>query len=412
MPSNPIKPSYQDVLDHIKRLQQGSAGRLVQVSTIGKSVQGRDLPSVMLTDPSIPPHDKQHLLIVASQHGSEESGRAIAMELMDWLVSGDPEASEVLRKQIVAVVPCANPDGAVEDNSRNADGVDIAHTYAYDAAAATPEGRHLEQLALEFVPDVVVDIHGRAGGGMKEHAWLMPAWGFSSDRYFLTAISMAMGQAGEAVGFPQAEFDPPMPFEPGQGNVLMLGEKLAGELKSLSLGLETIEQYYREPDWRATGLVRLRRLLRFGMEDAFGLGESGYPNSLVSGNRVQGLKAHGKTAAARRQNRVEMTTFLRRNWAIADRGADGVDRCARVRVCSKTCVGQNPQRFAILLRFKKPCKIKVVKWQNRALPLDDDHGYRSWEDQCSLFVQANISEPFGGPERFLVVRYDSPYFDE
>jgi len=378
MPSNPLKPSYQDVLDHIKRLQQGSAARLVQVRTIGKSVQGRDLPSVMLTDPSIPPHDKQHVLIVASQHGSEESGRAVAMELMDWLVSGDPEVSEVLCKQIVAVVPCANPDGAVEDNSRNADGVDIAHTYAYDAAAATPEGRYLEQLALEFVPDVVVDIHGRAGGGMKEHAWLMPAWGFSSDRYFLTAIS----------------------------------EKLAGELKSLGLGLETIEQYYREPDWRATGLVRLRRLLRFGMEDAFGLGESGYPNSLVSGNRVQGLKAHGKTAAARRQNRVEMTTFLRRNWAIADRGADGVDRCAKVRVFSKTCVGQNPQRFAILLRFKKPCKIKVVEWQGRALPLDDDHGYRSWEDQCSLFVQANISEPFGGPERFLVVRYDSPYLDE
>jgi len=408
MSSTSARPGYEDVQELIDRLW-ASAGRLVQVRDLGQSVQGKTIRCAILTDPAAPADDKQHVLVVAGQHGTEESGRAMAMALLEDLVSGEPKAAETLAKQVVAVVPCANPDGAVNDTYRNADDVDIAHTYAWDAPAGTPEGRCLEQFAGQFVPDVTVDIHGRAGGGMKELAWLMPAWGFSSDRYFLTAMSMAMARAGEQAGFPQCEFSPPGELQRREGNVLMLGEKMAGQFKSLALGLETIEHYYRRADWQATGLVRLRRLLRFGNEDAFGLGEPGYPSCLVSGNRIQGLKAHGRTAERRRANRVELTRFLRQNWAMVDRGADGLDRCAKVKVFSKTCEGENPQRFAILLRFKKPCRIRSVRWRGREMSGGDDHGYRTWEDGCSCFCQANIAEPFGGPERFLVVGYDSPY---
>lgn len=410
MTTTPVRPSYDDVVEQIDRLQRQSE-QLVHSEPIGRSPEGRDIPCAVLTDRSVPPDDKQHVLIVASQHGAEESGRAMAMALMEFLASGEAEAPDVLRRQVVAFVPCASPDGAVRDNNRNAEGADVAHTYAFDGPAGTPEGRHLESFALRFVPDIVVDIHGRAGGGMKELAWLMPAWKFSSDRYFLTAMSMEMASAGEAVGFPQCELDPPGALEPRAGHVAMLGEKLTYELKSLGLGLETIEHYYRQEEWRVTGAARLRRLLRFGMEDEFGLGEPGYPNVLVSGNRIQGLKAHGRTAAQRRENRVALTRFLRRNYAVVDRGADGVDGCARVRVFSKTCEGDNPGRFAVLLRFKKPSRIESVTWRDAELASGDEHGYRMWEDACSRFVQVNIAEPFGGAERLLVVRYESPYLN-
>ena len=408
MTATSARPGYEDVLAELDRLR-ASAGPLASAQELGKSLRGRPIPCLLLTDPSADDADKQRVLLVAGQHGTEESGRAMALALTEFLLSGQAEAPDLLGKQSIAVVPCANPDGAVNDTYRNAEDVDIAHTYALDAPAATPEGRCLEQFALEFVPDVVVDIHGRAGGGMKELAWLMPAWPFAPDRYFLTVMSLEMARAGEAAGFPQCEFKPPGALTPPEGNVLMLGEKLAGELKCLCLGLETIEHYYREAQWRETGLVRLRRLLQFGMEDTFGVGEPGYPNSLVSGNRIYGLKAHGKTAADRRANRVELTAFLRRNWAIADRGPDGLDGCARVRVFSKTCEGVNPKRFALLLRFRKPCQIQAVQWNGQTLRPGDDHGYRTWEDHCSRFIQANLLEAFGGPERFLTVRYDSPH---
>lgn len=402
------KPGYEEALSQIGRLRK-TAGEYVRVLAAGKSVEGRDIPAVLLTDASAPVDDKQHVLIVAGQHASEESGRAIAMELMDYLASDKPEARQILARQAVVVVPCANPDGAVRDISHNAEGVDVAHTYAFDAPAASPEGRCLENLAAQFVPDIVVDIHGRAGGGMKELCWLMPAWGFSSDRYFLTAMSMAMASAGEEAGYPQCELQPAGALQKQEGNRFMLGERLAWRFKSLCLGMETIEQYYREADWRATGLARLRRLLRFGMEDAFGLGEAGYPNSLVSGNRIGGLKAHGRTAAQRRANRVELVRFLRENFAVADRGGDGPDGCAKVRVSSATCNGKNPRRFALLLRFKKPCRIDSIEWRGAALTTSDEHGYKLWDDGCSQLLQVNLAEAFGGPERELAVRYDCPY---
>jgi len=247
---------------------------------------------------------------------------------------------------------------------------------------------------------------------MKELAWVQPAWGFSSDRYFVTAMSLAMAEAGEAAGWPQCELKPAGVLSPEEGQHAMLGEVMTYRYKTLALGLETIEQHYREPDWRETGSIRLRRLLQFGNEDAFGLGVTGYPNTLVSGHRIFGLMAAGATAAERRANRVELLGLLKTNFAIVDRGADGVDGRCRVRVMSETCEGPNPQRFAVLLRIKDPCAIKSVSWDGAALAENAaGHGWRQWHDHCSTFVQADIAAPFGGPERLLAVDYDCPYFD-
>jgi len=376
------------------------------------------------------------VLVVAGQHGTEESGRSEALELIAWLASGGREARRVLGCHEIAVVPCANPDGAVHGTYRNAEDVDVAHTYSLGAPAGTPEGRCLEEFALPFAPEVVVDIHGRAGGGMKDTVWLSRPPAFTPDRHYLTVMALEMCRAAEEAGFPQAEVQPPGSLGPaalgpaalgpaalGESDRtgLTLGEKMAAEVKSLGFGVETIEHYYREPQWRADGLARLRRLLRFGCEDAFGLGEPGYPASVVSGSRICALKAHGRTAARRRESRVELSRFLGSNWAIVDRGADGLDGYARVKIFSKTVDGDNPERFAVLLRIKKPCRVRAVTWQGEALAElaaeeggedgDGDHGFSTWEDGISVLVQANIARPFGGggPERVLEVRYDSPF---
>jgi len=409
MTTRGARPDYLDVVETIEKLraQPGSPARVI---SLGRSVEGRDIPCAICTDPAVPDDDKQHVFIVASQHGSEESGRAMVLALLEWLGSTDPEAREILKRQVVAIAPCGSPDGAMHDNNRNAQGIDVAHTYPLDAPAGSPEGRALETFAIDFAPELFVDAHGRAGGGMKEHAWLSPAWNWSCDRFFLIQMSAAMAEAGEAAGFPQAEISPPAALDPNAPPDL-LGAKLAFQVKSLSLGLESIEKYYREEDWRVTGLARLRRLLRFGQEDAFGLGEPGYPCSLISGTRIYAIKAHGATAAARRRNRVEMTAFLRRNFCIADRGADGPEGCAKIRVLSKTCDGPNPQRFALLMRIRKPCRVESVEWKRQRLEPGAEHGYRLWEDGNAVFVQANIAEPFGGPERHLIVRYESPWLN-
>ena len=399
-------PNYDDISSEVQTLAEFSK---CDADVIGRSVEDREIHCLTLTDPAAATEDKQRVLIVAGQHGSEESGRAIAMALCEYLLSEDPTACDLLRKLAVAVVPCANPDGSLTNKYRNVDDVNIAHAYSIGRPASSPEGRALESFALSFAPELFVDVHGRAGGGMRGCVWISPPLDFTPDRFFLTELARSAQEAGEAAGYPQAEVKPPGAFPDMTRSDLRLGDRLAAECKTLPLGLETIEKYYTEKEWRESGVARLKRLLEMGTEDYFGLGEPGYPGCLVSGSRIFGLKAHGRTAASRRENRVALVNFVRRNWCIVDRGADGVEGCATIEIRSEGIQGPNPQRFSVLLRTKKPCSIQSITYDGETLVPSDEHGYRIWEDAISVFVQANIMKPFGGPERRLDITYDSPY---
>jgi hypothetical protein len=403
------RPDYEDTLQAIEIAKARAATR-VNVRILGKSIEGREIPCVVCTDPSIPDEQKQRVYVVAGQNGTRESGRAIALALIEFLSCDDPQAQDILRRQIIAIVPCANPDGAQQNSPRNARNIDIARSFRIDEPSTTPEGWLIERFGLAFAPEVYVGLHGRGTGLMKEYTSLSAAWGFSSDPYFLMIMAAEMARAAEEAGFPQFELRPPQDLLDTHATEDSLEAKLAAEVKSLSFRIEAVEQYYREPEWRACGMARLRRLLQFGQEDAFGLGEPGYPCMLISNARLYGLIAHGQTVAARRQNRVEMTRFLRHNFARAQRGEDGLERCATMFVSSATCEGLNPERFSLMLRIRKPCALEAVEWKGVALAPGPDHGYQAWENANSLFIKANILEPFGGPQRFLTVHYDSPLF--
>jgi hypothetical protein len=405
------RPDYGDAMRAIETLRASGDPR-VQVLEIGRSARNRSIPAAIFSDPASPDSDKQHVLVIAGTHGNEESGRAIALELMSFLLSPDPQAEQVRKRMRVAVVPCVNPDGAEANTYRNADGADIFHGFRRDTAPATPEGAAVEAFAWSFVPDVFVDVHGMAGGGMKDKVWLVPPLPFGADAYYLTEIAGRMMAAAEAEGLPQSEVAPPGPFRGHEEHLHCFGDKLTTAFKTLCLGMESIEFYYREPQWRRDGITRLRALFAVGLADTFGLGEPGYPNVLVSGNRIGGLKAHGRTAEARRRNRIELADFLRQNYAIVDRGYDGLLGHARMCVSSQSLHGRNPDRFALLLRLVKPCEIRSITWDGTPLTPDDTHGYRVWEDANSLLLQANLVAPFGGPERHLDVHYSSPYLPQ
>lgn len=405
-----MHPDYHDVVREL----DGHLARkspLLTARELGKSEEGRAIPCALLTDPAVSGAQKQRILIIASQHGSEESGRAIALETISWLLTGSPEAQAVLKALEVAIVPCVSPDGSLLNTYRNAKDVDIAHTFYADRTAGTSEGRALEEFAFTFNPEVFVDIHGLAGGSMKERIWYSIPNDFTADRYFLAELTRKIIDAGEAAGYPQGESWVLVSRADAWQGAILIGEKLARQNKTLCFGMEAIEHYYREADWRASGLARLRALLGASLEDAFGLGAPGYPTDFISGTRVVGLAAHGATAQRRRDNRVEVTNFLARNFCVVDRGADGKEKQARITISSKTCEGANPDRFSVILRIKKPCEIQGIAWEGQALGEDPEHGYTRWEDRASVCIRANLLAPLGGPPRDLVVQYRCPYFE-
>lgn len=404
-----MRPDYDDVLKSIDMLPKSSKIKIIE---LGDSVQKRRIRCVQFSDSNIANETKQHALIIAGQHGSEESGRAIAIALMQFLASDHPDSANLLRNQTVAVIPCCNPDGAQADTYHNVDDVNTAHDFPYEGTPVSPEARAIDTFAMEFQPEMHVDIHGLAGGSMNDRIWLESVHGFSANNYFATMMAHHATEDAEKLGYPVCEVRPPGPLNREKNVSGRLGEKLSFELNTLGFGLEAIEHYYREKEWAEVGLHRLRSLLKCGSEDRFQIGAEGYPNNHVSGYLLNGLRAHGSNAAKRRENRSALTKFLRANHAMANRGADGKDGMARVTVSSETVNGTNPDRFSLSVRIKKPCKVEGVAWDGQRLEAAPDHGYRILDQGHSLLVITDLCSPFGGKPRNLEVKYSSPYLSK
>ena len=118
-PSGALWPPFEKLQARLEQWQ-GDFKSLCEVEILGKSAQGRPLYAARLTDSSAPDEDKEHVLLTALHSGIERSGTTSLFSMMRWLLlSGDPVAHEILRRQIVIVMPVPNPDGYVLGSSSN-----------------------------------------------------------------------------------------------------------------------------------------------------------------------------------------------------------------------------------------------------------------------------------------------------
>lgn len=87
--------------------------RLVSVESIGKSVQGRDLWLLTLTNQATgPAYEKPAVWIDAHSDGGEVLSREVALYLIGYLLdnSGDPRIARILDTRTLYIEPNANPD--------------------------------------------------------------------------------------------------------------------------------------------------------------------------------------------------------------------------------------------------------------------------------------------------------------
>jgi hypothetical protein len=100
--------------------------------TIGKSVRGRDLTLLTITDPAAPETEKKVVWLMARQHAWETGTSWVADGAVRFLLSA--EAAPLRRTRVFKVLPMFDPDGVAEgavrfnvhgyDNNRNWDAVD------------------------------------------------------------------------------------------------------------------------------------------------------------------------------------------------------------------------------------------------------------------------------------------------
>ncbi|MFJ7470518.1 M14 family metallopeptidase [Peribacillus frigoritolerans] len=147
--------SQEEMFDHIKFLAHKNKN--IQVKTIGKSTEGRDIPMILFSkdsNKSIKDSHKPLIWIQGQIHGNEPASGESTLVLAQWLTEG--KLGDVLDKVNVAIVPRVNPDGSYYFKRFTANDMDANRDYL---KVEYPEVQTIHQSIDDYEPEVILDVH-------------------------------------------------------------------------------------------------------------------------------------------------------------------------------------------------------------------------------------------------------------
>ncbi len=304
--------AIEDLEEYVRGWEQKAKG-FAKVYPIGES-GGWPILCAEFTDPTVPAEEKEVALITAQHSGMEISGMTTVLSVGNYLAALDDRAREILKHQVVLLVPCPNCYSYAKQDPAyqfvNEFGVDeYAGSFNDDMevnAEKTPAAAALAKLVDERVPEFIFDAHG---------VWYDEARGleicgcisFSSmnrtfDRSFVDAINRAAKEEGFAV-YEEDAAQTLFPTDP----ICYKGEyrkRFRGGVARMLLGNQAYIKYHTlhlnsEVAFERSGLIRILKALE--------LGNKGYPvQVMVAPLLCNSVRVAGKNAAERRQSRVEL----------------------------------------------------------------------------------------------------------
>ncbi len=103
--------------------------KIMKLFSIGKSVQGRDLWVVKLSDNVAIDEVEPEVKYIANMHGNEIVGRELMVllikDLLESYKRGDSRALALLNQHEIYIMPTMNPDGSFARKRPNANGTDL-----------------------------------------------------------------------------------------------------------------------------------------------------------------------------------------------------------------------------------------------------------------------------------------------
>lgn len=145
-------PSFSDIT---KRLQTAAARypKIMKLTSIGKSVQGKDLWVMKISDNVATDEVEPEFKYISSMHGDEITGRELTIRLIDEIgekYDKDAEITELVNNTELYIMPSMNPDGSELRQRANAKGVDLNRNFPDITRDRTssPTGREIENQAV------------------------------------------------------------------------------------------------------------------------------------------------------------------------------------------------------------------------------------------------------------------------
>lgn len=126
---------------------------LTRLYSLGKSVQGRDLWIMKISDNPGLDEDEPEVSYIAAMHGDEVVGKEMAYDLIDYLTKNygsDPRVTSLVDDLEIWILPSMNPDGTALHQRYNANFYDLNRNFPdqFDDPNDTTTGRQPETAAV------------------------------------------------------------------------------------------------------------------------------------------------------------------------------------------------------------------------------------------------------------------------
>jgi len=234
---------------------------LIQVYSIGVSVEGRSIWVCEIWNRSLPVRPSFAVLVDAGIHGTDVIACESALTLINTLLNKsaeDPLVQKILNAYVLYVIPMLNPDGvehaknatAVEEAWRNARGVDLDRNFPWHWSEGDSDPTSMyyrgpsplsepETMALStfvFGKPILLYISLRSGGKRIYYPWL----------HNLTETETVEEPVYAAIcndlttAFPEFTWGKPLQAMPGSSIDWMYGNSTTS-IPPLSLGVEVYE---------------------------------------------------------------------------------------------------------------------------------------------------------------------------
>lgn len=279
-------PSLSDIYQSLDRLIDRNSD-CMHIESLGLSEDGQDIKAVYVTDRSLPLSEKEVAMVVCGRHGDELGTRGVGPALLEWLLS--PEGEETRRKQLVIVVPVANPDGCVKEE----------FFFPQDRLSET-EQTTIVKLARVYHPDAVIDVHSDF---LDTESVIMANTSNSGEDVFIHNVVRAkMIAEASRLGYPFLAHE----VERSRSYNNFFSGVCYENFHSLAFGMEASHFSLGPEEAAESSLAVIRSLLNVGNTCSFWEANSGYPNRILVGDLFTSIRPVGRNATERRQSRSEI----------------------------------------------------------------------------------------------------------
>ncbi|HUT61188.1 MAG TPA: M14 family zinc carboxypeptidase [Phycisphaerae bacterium] len=356
---------------------QQATGRFVErhstvarAEVLGASPEGREVRAVHVTDPEVPDDDKQHAMVVCGRHGNEPGGPAVGLAVLDWLASD--AADQTRRRQIVSVVPAANPDGC----ARGEFGAPPRHLseLEHDTIAA---------MARRLAPEAVIDVHSFGPTDADLQAVVTGNNTYEGEDFYIYSTTAAglIAAAGRE-GYPFLLHTE----KRNEGYNNFIAGYCYDRFHALAFGMEVNHHVLAPDEAGAAGAAVVKALLDVGNARAAWQAHGGYPVEILKGDFAASIRPIGRTAAERRASRAAIWPN-RKFFRVGRREAPA----ARTVIVRAGFSGYSGDDAAC--GFELCCRVRGRHARLRVTLNGEPVEPRTFRDDCSTFASVAIRPP-------------------